>query len=471
MTELAAERRRLDLLRAAGLMGAAVLAGIMAVQAPFVLAAMLFGGLLLAAVFVRPLLVLGIVLMLGPVDLSFLTGGMRGLFQSIGGLDMNGVRLVGVCAGLGATAVALPGTRAVMLGWRGIMYVLFLLWAGLSLAWSHNLLDGLRLWLHIAYPLLVFVTIVGIARSPQDLDRLVDFALIGAALVVFVLNPIYSAAGGYEVYQSGHMRVRGVGTHENPISFYLVASLYMAFTRLVLRRKWRYLILSVAIGFWLALTLSRITFLAALVGLGSIGVYAAFTMRNPRVLLATAATAFVLGVALVPVVIERTFGFAATPTELFALMRSPMALYESINWQGRELAWPIVFAAFLTQPWTGLGLGSSILIMRQYFPPEVGPLVHNDYLRVAVETGVIGLVLFTGAMMAWLASVLKADRRTRGAAREYTLPALAALLSWGTIAITDNALNVAPFTQTVALLVGASVAFTVMPHREEAGEP
>lgn len=468
MTQLSVTRARVDLVRFGMLAGGAVLAGGLAVRAPFLLAAVLFGGLLLAAVLVRPLLVLGIVLMLGPVDLSFMTGGMRGLFASVGGLDMNGVRLVGVCVGLGVTALALPATRAVLLGWRGVLYAFFLLWSGATILWSHNTLDGLRLWLHIAYPLLVFVTVYGLAERREQIDRLVDFALLGAALVVFVLNPIYSAAGGYEVHQAGYVRVRGVGTHENPISFYLVVSLYMAFTRLLLRRQWRYLVLSAGIGFWLALTLSRITFASALVGLAAIGLYAATTMRSPRVLFATVAAALLLSVTLVPVLIERTFGFSASPAELIALLRSPMALYESINWQGRELAWPIVFAAFLTAPWTGLGLGSSILIMRQYFPPEVGPLVHNDYLRIAVETGVIGVVLFTGAMVAWLVTVLQADRRSGGSAREFALPALAALLSWGTIALTDNALNVAAFTQSVALLVGASAACIAI-HRREAG--
>jgi hypothetical protein len=196
------------------------------------------------------------------------------------------------------------------------------------------------------------------------------------------------------------VRIRGVGSHENPISFYLVASLYMAFTRLMLRT---------AVALSAAQRRHRLLARADVVphhvprgprsGSAPSALYAAFTMRSPRVLLATVATAAVLlGVFAVPVVIERTFGFSASPGAARPA-RSPMALYESINWQGRELAWPIVFAAFLTQPWTGLGLGSSILIMRQYFPPEVGPLVHNDYLRVAVETGVIGMVLFTGAMM------------------------------------------------------------------------
>jgi O-antigen ligase len=460
------ERTRRESRWAVLVLGMALVAGPIAATAPFLLAATLLGGLLLAAVFVRPLLVLGVVLLLGPMDLSFLTGGMRGLFASLGGLDMNGIRIIGVSFGLGVLALVLPRTRAVMLGPWGLAYAGFVAWSGFALLRSPNFVDGARLWLHIAYPLLVFVTIVGLADSRQQLDRLLDFALAGAALIVFVLNPIFTAAGGWEVQHTGHIRIRGVGTHENPISFYLLASLYIAFTRLLLRRQWRYLVLTAGIALWLVLTLSRITFAAALVGLGIIGLYALVRMRDRRVLLATAVAMTALGLALVPVVIDRTFGFVATPAELLALLRSPAALYESINWQGRELVWPVIFAAFLGEPWIGHGLGSSAVLMRQYFPPEVTYLVHNDYLRFAVETGVVGVLLFSVAMASWLRVVLRADRIPAGAAREYALPALAALFSWGTIAITDNPMNVAPFTQSVALLVGASAACLRLSRKE-----
>jgi O-antigen ligase len=458
MRSLVLERSRSETWWAVLVLGAAVLAGPIAALAPFALAGLIFGGLLLTAVFARPLLVLGVVLLLGPVDLSFLTGGTRGLFESFGGLDMNGLRIVGVSFGLGVTAVMLPRTRAVLLSRWGLFYCAFVLWSAVALARSPVPVDGARLWLHIAYPLLVFVTIVGMAERRDQVDRLVDFALVGAALIAFVLNPIFTAAGGWEVQHTGHVRIRGVGSHENPVSFYLLVSLYMAFARLVMRRQWRYLVLSAAIAVWLVLTLSRITFLSALIGLGTMGLYAALKMRDPRVLLAATTAAIVLAAALLRVVLERTFGYAATPAEVLSLMRSPVALYEAINWQGRELVWPLAFSAFLEQPWVGLGLGSSNLIMQQYFPPEMGAMIHNDYLRVAMETGVVGFILLTAALIAWTRIVLQADHIAGGAAREYALPALGALVSWGMIAITDNPLNVAPFTQSVALLVGASAA-------------
>jgi O-antigen ligase len=462
-------RRGEALLTFAALSTAAAL-GALVVGAPFVLAGVLLGAALLGAVFLRPLLVLGVVLLIGPVDLSFVTGGFKGLFESLGGLDMNGIRLIGVSFGLGVTALAVPRTRAVLLGPWGIVYAAFLLWCLFALARAPDPVYGLRFLLKLAFPLLVFVTIVGMAESREQLDRLIDFALIGAALIALVMNPFYAAFGGYHVYDSGHLRIRGVGIHENPFSFYLLVCLYISLSRFLHRGQLRYLFLCAALGTWMVLTLTRITFLSALVGLAAMAIYGLFATRNPRVLLGAGGLGFLLALALLPVVLERSLGFVPTPGELLDLARHPMALYESINWQGREVAWPIVFAAFMTMPWIGLGLGASVMVMREYFPADAGELVHNEYLRLATEAGIIGVVLFALAILLWLVAVIRADRRTAGAAREFSIPAVAAILSWAIIAITDNAFDYyAPYTQFVALLVGASVACMRLQHQQRAG--
>lgn len=463
--------RPLEGMAVLALYGVALALGALAVGAPFVLAGVMLGGLLLGAVFLRPLLVLGLVLLIGPVDLSFVTGGFKNLFASLGGLDMNGIRLIGVSFGLGVTALALPRTRAVLLSPWAVVYAAFLLWCVFALVRSPDPIYGLRFLLKLAFPLLVFVTIVGVTERREQLDRLVDFTLVGAALIALLMNPLYAAFGGYHVYDSGHLRIRGVGIHENPFSFYLLVTLYISLARLLFRGQLRYLVLCVALGVWMVLTLTRITFLAALVGLGAMALYGLIAARNPRVLAAALGVGFVLALALVPAVLERSFGFVPSPGELMALARHPMGLYESINWQGREVAWPIVYAAFLTMPFVGLGLGSSVLVMRQYFPAEAGELVHNEYLRLATEAGLVGVVLFAVAILLWLAAVVHADRRTGGAAREFALPAVAAILSWAIIAITDNPFDYyASFTQFVALLVGASVACMVLHRREATGQ-
>jgi O-antigen ligase len=429
--------------------------GMLLVAAPFISAGVLFGSLLLATAFVSPLGLLGVMFIIGPIDLSFMTGGFKSLFASAGGLDMNGIRLIGVAGGLGIIGLFVPHVRRVLLGPFGIVYVVFLVYAAFSIPGSASPVDGLRLWLKIAYPLLIFGVVAGVATRREQVDRLLDCALIGAALVVF-LSVLLTMSGRYGVYEDGLVRVRGVTLHENPFSFYLLIAIYMAFARFAVRAQWRYLLLSAALGVWLVFTLTRITFLAGAVGMIGIALYAAIAARNMRVLFGAAVIGLLIAVPLTPIVLERSFGFVPTPAELIALARSPMALYESINWQGRELVWPIVFASFLNDAWTGMGLGASTAVMQEYFPPQVGLVVHNEYLRLASETGVIGVVLFATAIMLWLVAVIRSDRRSAGVAREFTLPALAGIISWSILAMTDNLFDYyAQYTQFIGLLVGA----------------
>jgi len=72
---------------------------VLAVQ-PWLAAGVTFGIAILALTFTWPLWVIGLMLALGPLDLSFVTGGFKELFPNLGGLDMNGIRLIGISVGL-----------------------------------------------------------------------------------------------------------------------------------------------------------------------------------------------------------------------------------------------------------------------------------------------------------------------------------------------------------------------------------
>src|SRR5690606_41218541 len=60
----------------------------------------------------RPLAVIGVMLAIGALDLSFVTGGFKSLYLSLGGLDMNGIRLIGMVASLGAIMAVDPEVRS-----------------------------------------------------------------------------------------------------------------------------------------------------------------------------------------------------------------------------------------------------------------------------------------------------------------------------------------------------------------------
>jgi O-antigen ligase len=103
----------------------------------------------------------------------------------------------------------------------------------------------------------------------------------------------------------------------------------------------------------------------------------------------------------------------------------------------RTLIWPVYEAAFRQSPWVGWGTGSGKVLV------PVGTLLwqllgtnaaHDEYLRIAVEGGAIGLGLLLLLMTLWLR---RGTRGMRGAER-----AVMALvfLAFAVHSATDNTL-------------------------------
>jgi O-antigen ligase len=209
----------------------------------------------------------------------------------------------------------------------------------------------------------------------------------------------------------------------------------------------------------MVMTITRIAFLATIVALLAAGIVGAIATRRVRVLAGALSVAVLLSIPFAPPVLERSFGFVPSPGELISLLTSPEALFTAMNWEGRMVFWAVVFNAFLTSPVFGLGLGASTFVLRLNFPVFTNPVVHNDYLRLLSEAGLIGVFLFTLALVAWLVVAFRAARLDDRTVREYALPAVGCLAALAIIGLTDNAFDYyGPFTQYTGFLCGGAVA-------------
>jgi O-antigen ligase len=176
----------------------------------------------------------------------------------------------------------------------------------------------------------------------------------------------------------------------------------------------------------------------------------------------------ILAVPGLPFILDRSLGFVPTPAEFFNLITNPIALYQSINWQGRTNLWPIVWSGFMAAPVFGLGLGSSGVVISEHFPSEAAKVAHNEYLRLAADTGVIGVLLFAVAMTVWLVAMLRAARKRDTQISEYAMPAVAGIIAWAIIAITDNPFDsYMYYTQYIGFLVGGAVALQMIAAKEQ----
>jgi O-antigen ligase len=448
---------------AAALCGFCVVVAALSAATPWLAAGLVFGAALFALTMMRPLLIVGAMLVIGPIDLSFLTGGFKGLLEEQGGLDMNGIRLIGIVVALSAIAAADTRILRHALGTYGRWYLLFLVYAAVTVLVSSAPLDGLRLLLKMAYPFLIGVAVLGVVASRDDLDKLVSWALGGAAVITLLLIPILLILGQYVVDQ-GRIRIPAVGVHQNPMSFYLLLMILLSFARFSTRGHYRYLALCIPFAVLIGLTVTRITVLAVLSALVGMALFNALVTRNYRGMLGALVLAIVVTIPLLPFTLERTFGYVPSVGELLALAAQPMELFRAMNWQGREIFWAVILAQFLQHPLFGLGLGSSTAELMANFPVEWGTVVHNEYLRLAAELGIVGLFLVAIIAVTWVREVVRAARRPDPLVREFALPAVAAIVAWAVVSITDNPLDYySSFTQYVGFFVAGSLAAAARP--------
>jgi len=443
---------------AGGVAGAVLVAWLLTRQ-PYLAAGVVGGLLVMLVLLLRPMVLLGLVLAFGVVNLSFITGGERAVLHAMGGLDMNGIRLVGLVAGL--TGLLLIDRRMLdrALDGHGRWYFLFLLFAAGTLLMSPAPAEGVRVLFKLAYPFLVFVAVRALTDTERELDALGTWTLVAATVLVFLINPVLVMAGGYTVDGTGHVRIQGLGVHQNAFAMYLLAMAVLALSRYMFRGQLRYLLLALGLGGWIVVTMTRISLVATLLAVMVAALYASALRRNIKPVLAALLLGAAVAVPLTPLVLDRTLGFVPGAGELLALVRDPSGLLGLVRWHGREHIWPILLGAFMASPFVGMGLGASGPVLRTSFPSTYSDVPHNEYLRLLVETGAIGLSLLLLGLFVWWLSAVRAGTGLRGVGREYAVAAVALVPAAAVISFTDNTIDYyAQFTQFIGFYCAAALA-------------
>src|SRR3954451_8792367 len=235
----------------------------------------------------------------------------------------------------------------------------------------------------------VFLAVEQLATSHRSRRRVL-LACYASAIVPLLVGVQQFASGTYLKESNGLGRVTGTFLHPNAFGFYLVLLLIMgAAVFRYLHGTARLLVAAVLVGGTVELlwSYSRGSWISVVVGVLLVG-----ALQSRKLLLLVPA-----GLALVVVLIPSVTTRLSDLSQADTINGTPG---NSFLW--RISHWGVVLAGARGHEFLGIGPSSSDFLGDEVLPP------HNDFVRMYVETGVLGTVVYlafivAALLMAWRA--------------------------------------------------------------------
>jgi len=135
----------------------------------------------------------------------------------------------------------------------------------------------------------------------------------------------------------------------------------------------------------------------------------------------------------------------------------------SVRW--RFAQWERMYKIFKKRPLIGQGIGTETIVHDlEYGPYSGNPYTHNDFLRVATETGVFGFTIYFLLIFSTLNLLYKNFKEaSSGIEKDFQLIVLALFLAMATFSLTNNTLRETVTQWLLWSLVGTSLALASYP--------
>ena len=317
----------------------------------------------------------------------------------------------------------------------------------LSLFWAPSFGDGLREWLRISSIFIVY-GVAFILIHTQKRFRSFSYALASSALLpsIFAFGQFFQGKGEV-VYGEHFQRLYGTFFTANGFAFFLVLIIAVLILLLIQAKeifpKIFYGGSLLGVFFLLLHTYTRGAWLGAFLLLILLG-----ALKFHKMLLVGLLIVLLLYVFLpLPGVKERISNLTSlTP-------------FSSLVW--RFHLWGNMVPFFLEKPFLGHGLFSFQFLSQKLqglnFLPA--PEAHNDYLRISIETGLVGLGLYFVLLWQLARFSFKICCQCRGlACRRIGLITFSLLVVFALMALGDNILRNTAVEWLLFSLLGASAS-------------
>lgn len=281
-------------------------------------------------------------------------------------------------------------------------------------------------------------------------------ALCGERFVPLAGATLRTAGWAASALYAGSLALSGLGGHaiSGARAFPPFALIILGLTLSRIRSERRSWLLATVLITFIALSLSR----AGLAAAAAMVAVAWFNPRQIRSWLKTSAIAVVSLTGLLAAISN----VPALHARFFDGDVQSVGFGVSINTTGRETIWRPVWNDYLTSPWIGHGPGTGdALVARLSGFAENAAIgvgnVHNDYLRVIHDYGLIGLLLWSATLLSLFAR-LQAVPKARDMRSQWPWAAFLALFGLALLMIVDNPMIEVDVMVPLGLVIGIGLA-------------
>jgi O-antigen ligase len=408
-----------------------------------------------------------------PAGLAFFV--LLTFFERLPGSAASGLTLVKLAGFVLAVAwlVDLANRRAVPFFLRdrpvlAYAVIFFLGWSLASMLWAPFPGAARADFLRLFQGLILFLIAFSAIRKPRHLLWVI-WAYVGGA----AMSAIVGLAGGtsseqFTPYNDFSRLSGGIGDPNELAAILVPAVVFAAFLLPISRSpvaRWLLLVLIVLFSFALFLTQSRGGIVALIVVLVFMPILAGpVRVRALAVVFATVA----IGIGY--------YSFVASPEAI-----KHVSAFSVGSGTGREDLWAVATEIFKAHPVAGIGLGNFPLVEPDYATRNINlpradlvveqrKVVHNTYLHILTELGIVGMipfaVLMTGCLaLAWSGVrtfALRAERRLEILARGIVIGTIGMLAAFFFIS--------AQYEKQLWLLLGVCAALSTLARAGESAE-
>jgi O-antigen ligase len=249
--------------------------------------------------------------------------------------------------------------------------------------------------------LLMYITGYIIIKSKKDLLYIITLFIISSIIPAIVgYIQLFNGAGLY-TNPGFENRIAGTFGHPNVLGYFLLIIIalmvYMFFENSI--KQPLYKVAFVGYGILLAILLIATYTRGAWIGLALLLVGVSLIRYTKKTL--------IMGSIITPIIVigvagyiwlEQNIWYNLTPLEDVPVIARVVGLFngdpsDSIIW--RQVMWADMYNKGLSRPWTGFGTGTIETVVEQVRGVSLGALeAHNDYIKIFVEMGIIGLVAY-----------------------------------------------------------------------------